>query len=76
MHSESTEARYLSRRDAAVYLGLSRSFLAKAAIKGNGPEFLKFGRRVVYDRETLDAFAVSHRRRSTSDTARRARVRL
>jgi hypothetical protein len=69
MHPEQFAARcYLSRRDAAQYLGLSPSFLAKAAISGKGPEFLKIGRRVLYDRELLDAFAADHRRQSTSET--------
>ena len=64
----STSRRYLCRRDAAAYLGLSPSFLAKAAIKGDGPEFVKIGRRVLYERDSLDTFATNHRRRSTSDS--------
>jgi len=68
----STPHRYLCRRDAAAYLGLSPSFLAKAAIKGDGPEFVKIGRRVLYERESLDMFATNHRRRSTSDSRLRS----
>ena len=51
--------RGLSTALAAQYLGLSESFLNKARVnqtKLPGPAFIRFGRRVVYLRENLDAY--------------------
>jgi hypothetical protein len=39
----------LSTRDAARFLGVSASMLAKLRISSGGPIFSKLGRRVVYD---------------------------
>ncbi len=52
---------------AAKYLGLSEQRLAKMRWAGEGPEYLKLGRSVIYDRRALDAFMQSSTRRSTSD---------
>lgn len=58
----------LKPRQAAAYLGLSFSALAKARVDGTGPAFLKLGKRAVaYDRGDLDAWLASRRRTSTSD---------
>ena len=51
--------RGFSTRDAAIFLGLSASFLEKARIGQTmtpGPRATKIGRRVVYLREDLDAY--------------------
>jgi predicted DNA-binding transcriptional regulator AlpA len=56
----------LSVRDAAAYLGLSKSFLDKRRLDGGGPIFLKMGRRVAYDTADLELWAVSTKRRNTS----------
>lgn len=61
----------LNRREAAEYLGLSASTLAKRAMTGDGPSYVKMGRRVVYLRPSLDAWLDAHQRLSTSDTGRR-----
>ena len=58
---------YLNTRDAAAHLGLSTRTLDRYRVSGDGPVFLKFGGRVRYLREDLDAWARSRRRRSTSD---------
>lgn len=61
----------LNRKEAAKYLGLSASTLAKRAMTGDSPVMRKFGRRVVYLRSDLDAWLDAHQRLSTSDTGRR-----
>jgi excisionase family DNA binding protein len=43
-------------KEAAQYLGLSKSFLDKARIYGGGPAFMKFGTAVVYSTDALDAW--------------------
>lgn len=53
--------------EAAHYLGISESTLAKWRCKGAGPAFMKLGERVVaYDQSELDAWMRSRSRRSTS----------
>lgn len=52
--------------DAARHVGVSVSFMNRARLTGDGPEYLKLGRRVVYERDSLDAWLASRRRRSTS----------
>lgn len=55
--------------DAAKYLGLSTSTLAKMRLRGDGPVFVKCGRRVVaYCVTDLTAWLERNRRRSTSQT--------
>ena len=54
---------------AAEYAGLSVSFFNRARLAGDGPVFLKLGRRVVYDRADLDSWLASRKRRSTSAAA-------
>lgn len=52
---------------AAAYVGASKSFMDKARLNGNGPVFLKLGKKVLYDLGDLDAWLACRRRRSTSD---------
>ena len=59
----------LTTEQAAIFLGLSSSTLAKLRVFGGGPSFLKLGRAVRYAREDLDAWLTSRRRGSTSQTA-------
>ena len=58
---------YLDTRQAAAHLGLSTRTLDRYRVSGDGPVFLKFGGRVRYLREDLDAWVRTRRRRSTSD---------
>jgi excisionase family DNA binding protein len=60
-------AAILNPREAANYLGLSTSWLAKLRLTGDGPPFLKLGRQVRYRRADLDAWLNQRLRRSTSD---------
>jgi predicted DNA-binding transcriptional regulator AlpA len=47
-------------KEAAEYLGVSKSFLDKARCYGtNGPAFMRFGKAVVYSTEALDEWARS-----------------
>jgi hypothetical protein len=52
--------------EAAEYLRLSRSCLAKWRCSGGGPEFIPAGRKILYAQSALDSWLDSRRRRSTS----------
>ncbi|MBU0513663.1 MAG: helix-turn-helix domain-containing protein [Proteobacteria bacterium] len=56
-----------STKAAARYLGVSPQSLARWRITGQGPHFVKAGRRVVYLRADLDRWLLSRRRLSTSE---------
>jgi predicted DNA-binding transcriptional regulator AlpA len=63
-----TGNRKLRATEAADYVRLSASTLAKMRLRGDGPPYSKAGPRiVVYDVVDLDAWLVARRRRSTSD---------
>ena len=53
--------------EAARFLGLSKSWLDKKRLNGGGPEYLKLGRRVVYDLNDLENWAAGNRRKHTSE---------
>jgi predicted DNA-binding transcriptional regulator AlpA len=53
--------------DAARFVGLSASTLAKLRLTGNGPVYCKLGRRVVYRRVDLEQWLQSRTTRDTSD---------
>ena len=58
----------LNTKQAARYVGLSPSTMAKLRLRGgNTPQFRKLGRRVVYHRDDLDTWLNANRRTSTSD---------
>jgi Helix-turn-helix domain len=62
----------LSTRDAARFLGVSASMLAKLRISsGGGPLFSKLGRRVIYDVIDLEEWSASRKRRHTSEYSSR-----
>lgn len=71
-----SEPRYLSRNEASKYLaalGLSVAIrtLAKLAVQGGGPSYVKWGRSVRYPREALEAWVTNRigpLRRSTNET--------
>lgn len=52
---------------AAAYCGSSVSTLNKYRLTGEGPDFIKIGRAVVYDQADLDKWLSSRKRRSTAD---------
>lgn len=53
--------------DAATYVGIASSTLAKLRVFGGGPKYFKLGRRVVYDRTDLDVWLADHRCSNTSE---------
>jgi len=58
----------LRARDAAAFLGLAVSTLAKMRLRGDGPPFAKLGSRVViYDPRDLDAWVNARKLSSTSE---------
>ena len=53
---------------AAEYLGLSQSTLAKMRLRGDGPPYLKLGGKiVVYDIQDIESWLAASRRHSTSE---------
>ena len=60
-----TPARKLRVTEAAAFLSVSKSWLDKKRITGDGPAYIKAGRRVVYDISDLDAWVASNRRQRT-----------
>jgi predicted DNA-binding transcriptional regulator AlpA len=62
-----SNATKLRAPDAAAYVGLSPSTLAKMRLRGDGPVYSKAGPRIViYDKLDLEAWLNSQKRRSTS----------
>ena len=58
---------FLTVREAAARLKLSKSLLDKLRLTGGGPAYMKLGpRRVVYDIGDLNAWAARGRSESTS----------
>lgn len=57
----------LTPRDAANLLRLSNSWLAKARMRGDGPSYVKIGRAIRYQQDTLIEWMKSHRRLSTHE---------
>ncbi len=59
--------RFIDTRHAAAILGLSPRTLEKFRVHGGGPAYRKFGGRVLYALEDLDAWAALAVCTSTSD---------
>jgi predicted DNA-binding transcriptional regulator AlpA len=53
--------------EAAKLLGVSTSWLAKARLRGDGPQYTKIGRSVRYAHSSLMQFIKSRTRISTSE---------
>jgi hypothetical protein len=60
-------SQFLLTDEAAEFLRLKPGTLANWRIAGTGPPFVKVGRRVLYDRETLPAWAKSKHNTSTTE---------
>ena len=64
------QRRGFSEAEAAIYIGMSRSFLRQARMDGErlnrtpGPPFSKIGRKVLYLRDDLDTWLEEHRHAS------------
>lgn len=60
------ERRRLRPEEAARYIGVSVSTLAKFRMSGEGPAYIKVGQRVVlYDTAEIEDWLASRRRTST-----------
>jgi predicted DNA-binding transcriptional regulator AlpA len=59
--------RLLTPKEAAAFLRLSVSFLAKARMRGDGPPYFKPGRAVRYRESRLIEWLKSRSRLSTSE---------
>jgi hypothetical protein len=57
----------LTVSEAAAYIRRSPSFLNKRRVYGGGPDFLKLGSSVLYQRDSLDRWLAANVRRSTSE---------
>jgi len=57
----------LHPRDAAKFLGVSESWLAKSRLRGDGPRYVKVGRAVRYLVSALREYIKSRTRGSTSE---------
>jgi excisionase family DNA binding protein len=65
--SSGEQPKWLTRKEAATYLRLGESTLAKLFVSGEGPPAIKVGRAVRYSCEDLNRWMISRRRKSTSD---------
>lgn len=54
-------------REAADYVGLSKSTLDKLRCYGTGPRYFKLGRAVVYSTSDLDDWVAEHRIKPAND---------
>jgi len=62
-----TRERLLTAKDAAGFLRLSPSWLAKARMRGDGPPYVKLGRAVRYGESALAKWTRTRTRFSTSE---------
>lgn len=72
-HKNDNESRlyseFMNVDQAASYLNISKSYLDKSRVRGDGPPFSKIGQRVIYRKQALDDFARAAERASTSQEA-------
>lgn len=66
----------LTPTEAAAYLRLSKSTLAKLRCVGGGPKYKPFGRKIVYARSELDAWIEDRTAANTTDARARLPRRL
>jgi excisionase family DNA binding protein len=65
---EEKDETFLTPKEAAAYLRVSKSYLDKLRVYGGGPKFLRFGKRkILYRKTDLDVWASDHRFGSTSE---------
>jgi excisionase family DNA binding protein len=58
---------FLTPKQAAAYLRVSKSYLDKLRVYGGGPRFLRFGRKILYRERELNAWAEQRSFGSTSE---------
>ena len=69
LHGTPDQLRFLSAREAAEFLRLSPSTLAKLRMRGDGPAYHKLARKVVYSRDELIDWIGKFRRTNTSQAS-------
>lgn len=67
------ESPFLPQEEAAAFLHLSPRTLERFRVDGSGPVYCKLGRRVVYSRADLIAWAEHHRIERTDGRRRHRR---
>ncbi|WP_417491840.1 helix-turn-helix transcriptional regulator [Maricaulis sp.] len=60
---------YLGTSAAALRMGMSTSMMQRLRNEGIGPNFLRNGKRILYDIDDLDAWAQSRKRSAQLDRA-------
>ena len=63
----STEDNYLNTQQAAKYLALSQSTLNRMRVTGEGPQYAKAGRRVIYSTVDLNIWVIARKRTFTRE---------
>jgi excisionase family DNA binding protein len=58
---------FLTPKQAATFLRVSKSYLDKLRVDGGGPRFLRFGRKILYRRSELNVWAEQRCFSSTSE---------
>ncbi len=61
------DQRFLTTQQAAEFLGLRPNTMERWRLVGRGPEFVRLGRAIRYDKQTLEEFAAAGRSRSTAE---------
>ena len=61
------ETELLTAKEAAGFLRLSESFLAKARMRGDGPRYRKLSRAVRYSKSDLEAWLKTCAKTSTAE---------
>jgi hypothetical protein len=63
----------LDTREAEAYTKLARQTLAELRHRGGGPTYIAAGRKILYDRASIDAWLSAREKTSTSDTGKAPR---
>jgi len=58
--------KYMNVNTAAAYCCLSKSTLDKYRVTGNGPMFIKLGKKVVYELTDLDGWIAQNKHANTA----------
>ena len=61
---------YLNVRQAADFIGISKSSLDKQRLSGKGPRYLRVGSRILYRRDDIDAWLSRFEQSSTAENQR------
>lgn len=60
----------LSEDDLSAMTGMTKNFFAKCRLNGTGPEFIKVGRYVRYEKTAVEAWLASRTFKSTAEAER------